>query len=376
VKARQASGWRRRLFDVHSAAGLALGLVLAVVCLSGAAAVFRREIDWLTTPSLRVASYAGPLRWQAAWSSAQATTTDGVWSLRRPEGARFAWVADVRGAAGATEVMVDPSTSRVTGARVLGYHRGAVAHTLRQLHVRLWMGPWGRALVGLCGALMVLLGGAGYLLLRRAPRGPVQGRRAWSRAHGVVGRWTLWFHAVTGVTGAVLGLEVVPPLLSAPTGMGAKSVMADPAASAQWRTSLDAAVARAEAALPGAVARSVRVGDGAVSVFLDHASPWTARGASEVAVSMQDGALLGVWDARREAPARRVYDALDPLHFGYFGEAWGSAVGVGIRLVWCFLGTTPAVLAVSGAVLWRRRARRRGVEPWAPARPVGVSSIA
>jgi hypothetical protein len=67
------------------------------------------------------------------------------------------------------------------------------------------MGPWGRALVGLCGALMVLLGGAGYLLLRRAPRGPVQGRRAWSRAHGVVGRWTLWFHAVTGGDGCGAG---------------------------------------------------------------------------------------------------------------------------------------------------------------------------
>lgn len=361
---------------MHSAAGLALGLVLAVVCLSGAAAVFRREIDWLTTPSLRVAPYAGPLRWQAAWSSAQATTTDGVWSLRRPEGARFAWVADVRGATGATEVMVDPSTSRVSGARVLGYHRGAVAHTLRQLHVRLWLGPWGRALVGLCGALMVLLGAAGYVLLRRAPRGAVQGRRAWSRLHGVVGRWTLWFHVVTGVTGAVLGLEVVPPLVSSPSGTRAKSVSADVGASAQWRVSLDTAVARAEAALPGAVARSVRVGEGAVSVFLDHASPWTARGASEVAVSMQDGSVLGVWDARQEAPAWRVYDALDPLHFGYFGEAWGTAAGYLVRLVWCLLGTTPAVLAVSGVVLWRIRARRRGEQPWAPARPVRISSIA
>jgi len=348
-------------------------MLLALVAVSGAVAVFRREIDWLTTPALRTAVPASPVSWQRAWTAAAAFDGAGegawLWELRRPEGSRFAWVGLFRAPVTPTEVFVDPGSGRRVGARELGYHRGAVAFTLRQLHVRLWMGPWGRALVGLTGVLLVLLGVTGYVLARKAPRGPVAGRRAWSRVHAVVGRWTLWFHVLTGVSGAVLGLEVVPGLVARATGDGAgrrKVMEGRTAVAAGWSITLDDAVAMAERAVPGSVARAVRMDPRrpVVTVSLDQGSPWIARGASEVRVQLAEGGVVSVWDARAAGASGRAYNALDPLHFGYFGEAWGTLAGYAVRVLWCALGLTPAALAVSGTVLWRLRARRRARAAW------------
>ncbi len=354
---------------------MTLGLILALVAVSGSAAVFRREIDWLTTPALRTAPHAMTAAWQPAWEAASRYEAAGegqwLWELRRPEGERFAWTGLFRGGEAPAEVFVETEGGRVLGGRVLGYHRGAVAFTLRQLHVRLWMGPWGRALVGLTGLLLVLMGVTGYVLARKAPRGPVQGRRAWSRVHAVVGRWTLWFHVVTGVTGAVVGLEVVPGLVARAAGQGegrTKSGAGTPSDPRSWRIDLDRAVAMAEGAVSGVVARAVRMDarSPVVTVCLDHGSPWIARGASEVRVDLEAGRVEAVWDARQAGATGRAYDALDPLHFGYFGEAWGTAAGYAVRVVWCALGLTPAGLAITGTVLWRMRARpgRTRRETW------------
>lgn len=358
---------RRRLFDLHAALGLTVGAALAFIALTGSLAVFRREVDWLTTPALRVASGSVVVNLDEAHRAALAghPPAEGelLWELRRPEGPRYAYVALFRRGNRLTEVFVDPRSGHVTGERTMDVHLDSVAYALRQLHVRLWMGVWGRALVGLCGVFMVALALTGWWL-SRGRGGGARRARGTSRWHLVLGRWTLAFHLVTGASGAVLGLEVLPHLLRARPRPAAVSREAlpplGPLAGPHFY-GLEEAAQRAAALAPGSVARVLRFGakPHVVTAHLDHGSPWIARGASEVHVDLLRG-RLAVFEDARAAPLRdRAYNALDPLHFGYFGEAWGTAAGYAVRVAWSLLGLSPAVLMVTGTLLWRRRALKR-----------------
>ncbi len=372
-------GARRRLFDLHAALGLTVGAVLAFVALTGSLAVFRREVDWLSTPALRVTPSAVIVDYDAAWRGAHEghppAEDEFLWELRRPEGPRYAYVALFRRGNELTEVFVDPRTGRARGERVMDVHLDSVAYALRQLHVRLWLGVWGRALVGLLGVFMVALSLTGWWLSRRRDGG-ARRTRGTSRLHLVVGRWTLVFHLVTGVSGAVLGLEVLPHLLrprARPAPVAANAPQPLPHLAGPEFYSLEEAARRSEGLAGGSVARVLRFRQKphVVTAHLDHGSPWIARGASEVHVDLLRGRLVAFEDARAAGAADRAYNALDPLHFGYFGEAWGTLAGYAVRVAWSLLGLTPAGLMVTGTLLWRRRALKRE----ARRRPTPVAAL-
>lgn len=358
-------GWRRALFDLHGGLGLAAGALLAFLALTGSLAVFRREIDWLTTPALRVAPPARHVPLDAVYAGAvrahPARPGEWLWSIQRPEGPRFAYAVLFREGDEVTEVFVDPATGRATGERAVGIHLGSVANAVRQVHVRLLLGVWGRAFVGLCGVLLVLMALTGLALSRRDRGHAHAGRRAVARRHTHLGWWTLAFHLLSGASGAVLGLEVVPRLARrALRPAPARPVAAPRPASPQLPAgALEGAVSAAATALPGLTARVLRFDPSAprVTVYLDHPSPWVARGASEVYVGLRSGRVLDVTDARRAPLASRAYDVLDPLHFGYFGESWGTLAGYAVRALWCAMGLAPSALLWTGLSLWRRRAR-------------------
>lgn len=357
------------MWDLHAAVGLALGALFAVLALTGSAAVFRRELDWLSTPALRVAPGDGRVGADAVMRAAHAVMPEGApFELRPPEGPRFAYVVIWRDGLRTTEVFVDPSTARVTGVRPWGEGLGSLANGLRQLHVRLLLGIWGRALVGLLGLALVMVALTGLALGARRRGAAANVRAARSHRHAQVGRWTLAFHLLLGGSGAVLGLEVLPSALArlgrpAPAPRAARStpIAATPAG-------LDTVIRSAHKRHPGHALRGVRFGRDPrfVTVMLDAPSPWVRHGATEVTADLARGVTLGAVDATHGPRAARAYDALDPLHFGYFGEAWGRVPGVLIRALWSLLGLSPAWLAVSGFRMMQARTDRRS-EVAAPA---------
>ena len=110
-------------------------------------------------------------------------------------------------------LQIDPATAVIRRDDLIDGYTFNVAYFLRQLHVRLLMGFWGRVFVGVFGVTLVLSIVTSLWIYREWLRSLVRVRRADGRrifhmdVHKAVGLWTLAFNLMFGVTGAVLGLE-------------------------------------------------------------------------------------------------------------------------------------------------------------------------
>jgi uncharacterized iron-regulated membrane protein len=80
-----------------------------------------------------------------------------------------------------------------------------------------------------------------------------------------------------------------------------------------------------------------------------HPSGWADNGAIELAVVDRRSARVLAAQQTSDLPvAFRAVLFLRPLHYGSFG-------GDATRVLWLLLGVTPAVLFVTGLVIWRKR---------------------
>jgi uncharacterized iron-regulated membrane protein len=218
--------------------------------------------------------------------------------------------------------------------------------------------------VGLFGVTLVLSVLTSLWIYREWLRSLVRLRRGHGRRifymdlHKAVGLWTLAFNLVFGVTGAVLGLEnlyfrVRPPAPRAPAVFAPAPALATP-------ITPGAAVARVTARDGRFRPTSIDVPvDGPIVVRGDHPSVFIAKGASEYAVHRRTGMVHAVIDARRAPRAEFLYNLLDPLHFGYFGERLGFVTGYVVEALWALVGLAPGVLGTTGGVMWLERQRRR-----------------
>ena len=300
---------RATVLRLHLAVALLAGAGLLLVSVSGAALVFRPELDDVVFDGpVRVArgGVGAPL---LALLDAGQAAHPGMTpvSLTRP--ARDDLPARLRlerPGSEIVEVLLDPSSARVLGSRWL---ERSPLHALRALHTELYLGGRGRLMVGALGLLLVLQGVTGLFLwwpfTRRLPRGFTI-RRGWRwrvvgyDLHKVIGIASLAFHVPVALTGAVLSLS--PGAGPAPSG----SV-------------------------------EVRERDGSV-----------AR------LDRQTGAVTIVRDPRQSGA--RLWALAATLHEGRFG-------GLPSRWLYVAGGLTPAALAITGLGIWLGRPAERSAGP-------------
>jgi uncharacterized iron-regulated membrane protein len=375
---------------VHRWAGLAAGLLLALMGLTGSLMVWQAELDatlnpqWLSRPS----GCAMPL--QPIGAALQ------VLARHRPQaraatvvappvpGAAFVvWEPRDEATGWRREHFIDPACGTYLGARDRGAWRFDAAHAvplLYELHSRLVAGEAGHTAIGVGGIVLLGLGLTGLVL--SWPRGAaVAGwRRAlsvkrgaapvrwWFDLHRALGLWLLpvlllltatgtglVFNEVTRTAvGAVLPVERLPrlprPAAEAP----------DPPAPLP----LDTLARRAEAAFPAArwsrVTLPAAPGAPIEVRLLQAGEPRADTGATRARMA-PDGQLVARYDALRAPAGSTLLDWLFPLHSG-------EAIGLAARLLWCAFGLLPALWLGSGAWLWWRRQRatlshRRRKEP-------------
>jgi len=380
---------RKSFTWLHRWVGLAAGLVLALLGLTGSLMVWQAPLDaalnpqWFRAPASACAAPAQPLARTLALLARHApqARAQTLVAPREPGAAYQVWEARDAASGRRTEHFIDPACGVYLGQRERGALRLDAAHAvplLYELHSRLLAGETGHVVAGIAALLFAGLTATGlWLALPRAARG--KRLRAWrhalsvSRGGAPAKRWYelhraggLWLGPVAllvSLTGAALVFpapvrdavaQVLPlqRLAKLPRQPAAQHPTPAPAAAA---STPDDWLAAAQQQFPAARWSRLTLPKGAqgpVEVRLLQAGELReTTGYTRVRLDRQ-GRVLEIYDPLQAPDGNRLIDAVFPLHSA-------EALGLAARGLWTLFGLLPVTLLATGAWLWWRRQRRR-----------------
>ena len=341
---------RRAWFQIHKWLGIALAILIIPLSLSGAALVWNDWLDEQINPQ-RYPEVTAPLLPPGAYAAAAAGLEkpgERIASMALPDESGSVQVALVKAAVDGERpqrawLWLDPETARPIERA--GTNQG-VLRVLHILHGSLmWPGP-GRKLVGWVGVAMLLSSLTGlwlwWPLSGRVRRGLRWNRRPDfnSNLHHMGGFWIALPLATLSLTGVWISFPTIFSRASAPAGPSAQS---QPLASPKLGLAevLAAAQPLAGSGRPASIIWPT-----------DRKPEWSVtfrNGASATDVKVQDaGAGASLVPPRPQSTGQMMRQIHD---------------GTGMPLLWqiaIFLaGILPAVLAVTGILMWLRMRRRR-----------------
>ena len=338
-------------FRVHSFTGVITGLVLFIICWSGAFAVLSKELDLLVTPEARAAGEGSRASWGEIEAAALAAYPDA--EIRFIEAPLYDWAAaqviinlpNQR----AVRVYIDPYTARVQGTR--SYYN--LWRFFGEFHYNFFFSKAGGYFVTAFSiSLLVSLFSALVFYKRwwkrflKWPSG--KGSAFWSDLHKVGGLWSLWFVLVIGMTGIWYLFEHGFRDAGGPVNYvgdppyGVVQVPAPSASPLPEALSLDDVVAIAKSAWPELNIRVVAYGwysDRPDVVYLEGRNDFSfvRERANQMHIDKTTGELLWRNDAG-DLPAYWVWSNMaDPLHLGNFAGTWSKGVYFVFGLVLCGL---------------------------------------
>jgi len=358
---------RKLALTLHRYIGLTFGLLLVILGLTGSALVFWREIDHALNPSLmQVTPQAERQSIDAILVSARQAHPDlQLQSITFPEPpGRTTYLVNLKPqdqleSEQSTEVFVNPYTAEVLGSRQSDRH---LIGFLYKLHLSLFVGEVGEAIVGICGLLLMLLGFTGLILWPGWNNLAHGFRIRWHASvprvsydiHNAWGFWSNVFLVVIGFTGAAIvlahhssdfaALFFGPPPKTEPT-----VVLPN-----QQPIATSVILQTADAALPGGQTTSIFFADTPepkVTVHKkfpqDFQPPIHDFGFSEVELNQYSGKVLRVKKVIEPPPTGlKLAMLLAALHFGTF---WGLPS----QILYVFIGLVPTALFITGFIMWR-----------------------
>ncbi|MBT9392619.1 PepSY domain-containing protein [Hymenobacter sp. NST-14] len=399
--------------NVHLYLSLASGLIIAVVCLTGAGLVFEKELEqaWhparyfvppATTPALPLARlrqavlarkpgaritgvkvYADPTRtveFSLAATPGEAPGAARPAGPRRPRGGGQEAAAsggqgkpagqggggkgNHEGGRGPT-VFVNPYTAAVTGE--LNY-RETVFFTLMAVHRGMVGGPVGKLVVGVSTLLFLVILGTGLVLWWPATRKALRQRlqvkwgSGWKRLnhdlHIVLGFYSALFLFVFAFTGLAWSFEWfnkgIYAVTNSPQERPEPPVSGAAATEPGAALTPDAALTRARQLAPAAVYYALQLPkDAAGSIRVATLRPDAAydNATDELYLDQYSGQVLRQQTYEQRNLGQRVRGLFKPVHTGaLFG--WPSKI---LSLVVCLLGVT---FPITGTVLWLNRLKK------------------
>jgi uncharacterized iron-regulated membrane protein len=350
---------------LHTWLSLILGLLVAVVAVTGAASVYRVELDHWAAGVVPGDAAPSALRAPALVVIRERFPTARIGGLECQPGLD-AWT--LREGEAAWTVFTDPATGAWRGTT----HDNSLATVVRataQFHHDLWLKPVGEWLVGLAGVVLLVLTITGALLwwpgLGRL--GQVwtwrwsHPRLRWYDLHrhlGLAGVLLLPLVTVTGllyafpswrpvVHRALGGTAEDRPLALRPPAERPKAIGTGPALG--W----DEVLVVARATVPEATPLRVlppRPKDATApwTVLMDHPGNRSSKGGIAVAIDPRGGGVLAVLDPRGASPGGWILNQLWALHTG----TWA---GRSSQILTALAGLLVPTLLISGVLLWWRR---------------------
>lgn len=346
---------RKLWLTLHRWIGVLLALLIIPVSLSGSALVWHDWLDMAVNPERQVSAPAAlPTSAYLATARAALPGEARISRLTWPKGGEGPVVVSAstppprQGARpGRISLYLHPADARAID-RQTG-NEGAVRF-LHVLHGSLFVPEVGRQIVGWIGVAMLLSSLTGLWLWWPTKGGLRSGLR-WRRGaaastssslHHQAGFWIALPLAVLSLTGAWISFPAFFGKLSGEGGGGGRPPAARPLA--ETGTSVDAALRAALAAAPGQPI--------SVALPTDRKPEWiveVARAGEPTEVVVADGTSVAEVQAPEPESVARL---MRRIHDGTgTGPVWQTIIFVG--------GILPAVLAVTGIVMWARGRRRR-----------------
>ena len=348
---------RRSLLTLHQWVGLAAGLFLIVISVSGSALVFENDIDRVMNPAT---SYVTPgtqvlpiealmARVKSAYPSEQIT---GVSIAERPN---QAYAFGLRSRLTAT---VNPYTGEVLGVRD---REKSLSRWLHLLHTRLVADKIGEAMVGWFSVAMLGLALTGLVLWWPRKIFSVGAASSWKRKnfdlHNVLGFYSSLVMLFITLSGVLIAFEnTTDPLVRRlnPVTPEAAAPQSTPIAG-KARISVDEAIGIAERALPGAFASNVGLPAGPKAVFRilkKFPEDRTPAGRSRVYVDQFSGQVLLVENTRTAPLGTRILNLKRSAHTG-------DIFGAPTQALYFIVSLGIALQAITGALIWWNGRKKR-----------------
>jgi uncharacterized iron-regulated membrane protein len=364
---------KQLLWRIHHWAGLYAGILIGILSLTGALAVFIPEIDAMILRHRYHAHSSAPATADPQFGNAIDSITSqfpaySSLAIHLPE--KPGDVAEVDVIIPGEDFLrynffIDATTDRIIGQR---NHQNSLANYLRQIHVRLYEGNWGRQLVGLGGVALVVLAVTGLMIY-----GNFMKKRSWPEVrkkvgmrivmadwHKLFGISALAFNFVIAFTGAWLGLQpwlirafdiTTPNAYKAPVVMEAE---ADKALIVDWTEVLSTVKKEFPELTPRDIVSSTN-GSGSIVVRGNIAGLVYERNVNTLVLSKTGYTPLFKYDVRQQPFSHKLYFVQEALHFGDFG-------GLLLKVVYTVMGLISGFLSISGFVVYLYRYKKKQPE--------------
>ncbi len=347
--------FRPVLKTLHIWTGIASGLFISVVALTGSVILFRGEFERVALPPHSVAGASSRVSIDAAAREIARVRPDArVRRVQIPGTAETSYIFQIQSAGKGTERIVSDSAT----GQMLGTIQPNWMDWMVDLHRNLLSGAAGRSVVGVIGVILFALSITGLLMW-------LSGTRSWCawtsvrrrgsgirfnyELHRASGLWAYAFLAMISLTGTELAFpnffrQTVQSLTGKPATVPTpKSVHGSTA------LRLDEYVRLGRAAMPDGVPVELRLSDlgqGPVDLRLYRAGDLAPSG-NHVYMNPGTGAVVTIDRIVDRPLGARLLAAMSPIHYAQFG-------GMPVKIAWALLGLAPALLFVTGILVWWR----------------------
>ena len=364
-------GFRALVNDVHLWLGLAAGLLLVIVCLSGTILAFEAEIREATREGLPVRAVGEPLPVSELIATVEAAGTDSVTGITLPAEAeapyRFAVIRTVAG--GGAVVLVDP----YTGDHRLEESSAAddfLSGTLRLHRWLLLRTPVGRPIVGVATVAFLLLIVSGLIIWfpkklrwRYVKQGfKIKTSAGWKRInhdlHNALGFYAAVFLLIMGLTGLCWSFdtyrETLGGLLGATVFDRGGPEFTVGAGAREEDLSTDAIIRVARTTFPETGEMAVNLPSDRnpyYAIRFTSAAAWSPVVTDRLYLSHSGERLLLERFADKSFGARTA-ELIKPLHTG---EIFGTFSKL-LYFLACLIATS---LPVTGTLIWWNKLRKK-----------------
>jgi uncharacterized iron-regulated membrane protein len=364
---------KNMLWRIHSWVGLYAGVVIAFLSLTGAAALFRMEIDEALNPSLYhveseptkmvlndvVASVTKAHPDKELFEVYVPTEATGTYNLRLMAKNTHRifpvfW-----------EVFVNPYSGKILGER--NYYK-TFNYYLRNLHVRFYEAFWGRQIVGLAGLALLISTITGFLIygrfMKKQSLGQIRGKNLRIRQadlHKFIGIIALAFNLMIAITGTWLGLQSQLQKvfsIERPNIYKRTEKPLTPTEDLAMTSNFDRALEKSSSIFPQLIPKTVRPSrDGARTIEIVGDVPGQAyeRLSNKLVLDKGDLSPLLKYNISKDNFGGKLFFVQESFHFGDFGGIW-------LKILYAFLALTSGFLALSGFIIYLKRTEKKRTE--------------